>query len=666
MRRFRLGVLAILLALVAWFGFQAYHIFYAVRVTTGVQVPRPTNEPTVAIPPLDGNKRLNFLVLGSDNDKKKEEARPLSQSMIIVTVDPRNAQVGILSIPRDFWVPIPRHGYGKIDLAYKYGGVSLARETVERLFHIPIHYYAWVGLNGFIKAIDTFGGLTLDVSHPILDDTYPDDLNTANPYAYKRIFIPAGWQHMDGSRALNYVRSRHGDLIGDFGRSSRQQDVLLQLREKMNAVSILQHITSLVQELQGSVKTDLTVDQLYELDQISHRIQPGSIRQVVLQAPTYSQYGWAAGQSIVQPNWKAIRPVIAQMFAPIPPAPPNAAVQRLKSSQPATPTPTPHRAPATVSAHASVMPVPTPTPTATPTPAAPRLRGSLLYIQGGNLFRWRPGGGTSQLTMTGDVAMAAPSPDGRSVALVRFYRFREDSDIWLLDLRTHKEHPITNNSASDVRNNLWAAWPSWSPDGSHLVFSTDRAKLALPPSEIRPVDLAIWSMGSSGTAAVQLTDPAKGSGGDTDPTWRPASSLFAFIKWNYAQPSNQPYSQLALRDTISGREWLLTPPGGRVLQPAWDRTGRRLTFVRLTNGIDEIAVAPVVKNGITMALGRRIVIAQGRVAQPAFSVDGKWVSYLRADGDHFRLYVTPATGGPSVALDTGGDLDARWRPVWIP
>ncbi|HEX8917380.1 MAG TPA: LCP family protein, partial [Chloroflexota bacterium] len=184
------GLIGLLLIGAAWFSWQAYHVYQAVDSMTGQTAPRYKAEPTVVVPPLNGGKRVNFLVLGSDNDKKKEEARPLTQSMIIVTLDPLNYKVSMLSIPRDFWVKIPGHGMGKIDLAHKYGGVPLARFTVEKLLGIPIHHYAWVGLNGFIKVIDTFGGVTLNASYPILDDSYPNDLNSADPYGYKRVFIP--------------------------------------------------------------------------------------------------------------------------------------------------------------------------------------------------------------------------------------------------------------------------------------------------------------------------------------------------------------------------------------------------------------------------------------------------------------------------------------------
>src|SRR5437870_13224235 len=110
----------------------------------GRGVPAPAHAP----PPLDSKQRINILLLGSDNDQKFREDALLSQTMIVVSVDPAHHQVTLLSLPRDLWVEIPAYGNAKIDLAYARGGAALARATVEKAFKIPIHYYAWIVLKG--------------------------------------------------------------------------------------------------------------------------------------------------------------------------------------------------------------------------------------------------------------------------------------------------------------------------------------------------------------------------------------------------------------------------------------------------------------------------------------------------------------------------------------
>jgi len=667
LRRLLIAIAFLLLGFLAYGGWQVYRVYNDVHKIY-VPVPRPIDEPTVVPSPFNGTKRINVLVLGSDNDKKKEEARPLSQSMIVVTIDPVHSKVGILSIPRDFWVPIPRHHMGKIMLAYKYGGVQLARETVEHLFPFKIDYYAWVGLNGFIKVIDTFNGVTLDVNHPVLDDSYPNDLTSSNPYGYKRVFIPAGWQHMDGSQALEYVRSRHGDLIGDFGRSARQQQVLLQLRTKAAGFSLLQHLLPLADELSKSVRTDVAPSDLLPVERLVRRIQPQDINQTVLSCPAFCSPGTTRdGQDILIPYWPKIRATVRQMFAPI-----ASATARTQPSP--NPRPTPHggvpsRAASTATARAT--PLPTATPRSTPVPPAfHRLAGKILFVKDGNLFELRSGQDIHQLTFTGDVAMPVPSPkDPSRIALVRFPNSENVSDIWLLDSDTGKMTRVTNDAStsSDVRNNMWAIWPMWSPDGSRLLFSSDQAKLRFLPSDARAVDLAVWSWPLAGGSPVQLTVPAQGAGGDTSPVWRPGSTQFAYVKWDYTQTANQPYSQIYLRDTVTSNEFAVTPVGGRVLQPSWDAGGQRLAFVRRSlSGVDEIVVAAVQQTSKGPQLGPRNLIARGEVGQPSFSPDGRWISFVRAREDGFALYVAPANGGRAEQVPVlGASLDGRWRPVWI-
>lgn len=297
----------------------------AVSTATGQVVPRPSAPASGApgasavaaaptAPSLTGTSRINILLLGSDTDAKFEGDYN-TQIMIVVSIDPVRKSVSMLSVPRDLWVPIPGHGTGKIGVAYGAGGVALARQAIETNLGIQIHYYAWVGLEGFIKVIDTFGGVDVDVSHPIVDDAYPDDVNSADPYAYRRLYIPAGPQHLDGVRALEYVRSRHGDLIGDFGRSQRQQQVLDALRSKSGTKDIIVRLPQLANDLKDSVRTDMTLQDIAKFAGLAEQIRTQPVQQYTLLPPKYSDNAIATdGESIVVPNWPQIRPLVDEVF----------------------------------------------------------------------------------------------------------------------------------------------------------------------------------------------------------------------------------------------------------------------------------------------------------------------------------------------------------------
>ena len=274
----------------------------------GRGVPAPAHAP----PPLDSKQRINILLLGSDNDQKFPQDALLSQTMIVVSVDPAHHQVTLLSLPRDLWVEIPGHGQAKIDLAYARGGAPLARATVEKAFKIPIHYYAWVGLKGLVRVVDRVGGIDVDVLHPVLDDNYPNDFNDSG-YGTERVYLAAGPQHLDGRHALQYVRSRHGDLLSDFGRSIRQQQVLLALQQRAEGMDLVTALPSFARDLNGHVKTDLDLVRVTQLGLFMRGLGKGDVRQAFI-TPYVRDATSPDGQQILLADWPAINRYLRQLF----------------------------------------------------------------------------------------------------------------------------------------------------------------------------------------------------------------------------------------------------------------------------------------------------------------------------------------------------------------
>lgn len=268
--------------------------------------------------------RLNILLLGSDTDQKFAGVF-LSQTDIVVTIDPATGSVAMLSIPRDTWLHAAENGVPadnymmKLDQTYGRGGIANTRATIEQDFGISINYYAWVGLNGFIKVIDTVGGIDVDVLHPITDDNYPDDIGTKDVYAYKRLDLAPGPQHLDGPTALEYVRSRHADLVGDFGRSARQQQILSQLKTKLQNPGIVGQLPALANDLNGYVTTDMALPQVFQLMNFARTINQSAIKQVILDGSysrTVNNFQTSYGpQDIVVMNCSTVQPLIAQLFA---------------------------------------------------------------------------------------------------------------------------------------------------------------------------------------------------------------------------------------------------------------------------------------------------------------------------------------------------------------
>jgi len=255
---------------------------------------------------------FTVLLLGSDNDEKFDPNVVLTQSMILVRVDPAAKQVTMLSIPRDLWVPLSAGGTAKIDAAYAYGGAAAAIATVQKNFGVHVDDYVWVGLKGLIKLIDALGGVDVVASNPVLDDYYPQDINSSNPYGYQRVAVLPGPQHLDGTTALQYVRSRHGDLQGDFGRSQRQQQVLLAIRAKASQMTIAD-IPDLASAFNGELKTSMSVERVRQLLPIAGQVRPDSIHQIVLLSP-YTSLDTIDEQSVVVPHWNLILPLVRKYF----------------------------------------------------------------------------------------------------------------------------------------------------------------------------------------------------------------------------------------------------------------------------------------------------------------------------------------------------------------
>src|ERR1700687_4821770 len=158
----RIAVLTLFCLLLSGTAGAAAYFFPVVVAGVGqtgqtVVVP-PSRSPGVSATPTPAaapGAPFTVLLLGSDDDGKNKS--PLTQSMILVRVDPASKHVTMESIPRDLWVPLWTGESAKIDAAYAYGGAAAAIATVERNFHVRIDEYAWVGLKGLIMMADRTG-----------------------------------------------------------------------------------------------------------------------------------------------------------------------------------------------------------------------------------------------------------------------------------------------------------------------------------------------------------------------------------------------------------------------------------------------------------------------------------------------------------------------------
>jgi LCP family protein required for cell wall assembly len=310
-----LGALAYFFpAIVAAFQDTGHTLHRAGESPVALTSPTPASSAdAVTAPTLPPSAQaFTVLLLGSDNDAKFSGTSVLTQSMILTRVDPQTRKVVMLSIPRDLFVHLSSGGTAKIDAAYAYGGADAAVTTVENDFHVHIDHYAWIGLLGLVHLIDKIGGVDVVATNPVLDDFYPADVSGGNPYDYERVAVLPGPQHMTGLQALQYVRSRHGDLRSDFGRSQRQQQVLLAIRSKAKLLG-LADLPDIADAMSNDFNTDMSIPQVGTLLPLAGSINLADVQQVLL-LPPFTYGGTVGNQDVLEANWDLILPEVHKYF----------------------------------------------------------------------------------------------------------------------------------------------------------------------------------------------------------------------------------------------------------------------------------------------------------------------------------------------------------------
>lgn len=240
----------------------------------------------------DGKSRITCLAMGLDyRDWEAGEKHARSDSMMLVTYDPVTGMAGMLSMPRDLWVAIPNHGYGRINTAYYLGeaenlpggGPQLAMETVELFLGIDIQYYAVVNFEGFIDFIDAIDKLAIHVKEDItIDPIGPNNTVT----------LRAGVQDLDGAHALAYARHRYSEG-GDFERAQRQQDVLYALYEQLiwQLPELLMNPDDLYAAVTKAFRTNLTISDMIKLAWTVTDLEPYEIVRSVIAPPYQVDFG---------------------------------------------------------------------------------------------------------------------------------------------------------------------------------------------------------------------------------------------------------------------------------------------------------------------------------------------------------------------------------------
>lgn len=198
---------------------------------------------------------ISVLLLGIDNGaygRDTEVGR--ADTMLLVTINPKQKKTTMVSIPRDSYTEIIGYGtFDKLNHAYAFGKEQFSINSVQNMLNVPIDYYVTVDMNGLIGLVDAVGGLQIT---PNLTFTYEEEY-----------FEEGVIRHVDGEAALRYSRMRYDDPEGDIGRQKRQQYIIQKLVEKLLSLNSITKYEEILQTLENSVKTNFTVEKLFQVAQ---------------------------------------------------------------------------------------------------------------------------------------------------------------------------------------------------------------------------------------------------------------------------------------------------------------------------------------------------------------------------------------------------------------
>lgn len=221
-------------------------VIHAEQTVQTMHAPIEGREATV----IDEVEPLSLLLLGIANDsKRKTDYR--ANTIMVVTLNPKNKRTSITSIPRDAYVEIVGKGFkDKINHAHSFGGVEMMIATIERFLQLPIHHYFSINMDGMADLVDAIGGIT------VVNDF---------EFTAEKMHYPKGELQLDGWAALQYTRMRKEDPEGDYGRQRRQRQVTEIIAKELLSFSSLFQYQELISIVGENGQTDLTFQQISRL-----------------------------------------------------------------------------------------------------------------------------------------------------------------------------------------------------------------------------------------------------------------------------------------------------------------------------------------------------------------------------------------------------------------
>lgn len=279
----------------------------------------------------ESKDEINILLLGMGGPGHSSGIY-LTDTIMLIRLKPSTNQVGALSIPRDLVVEIPgTQEFRKInslnalgrEKKVRGGGEIFTLKAIESMLDLSIPYVVSVDFTGFRKIIDLAGGIDITVESSFTDYAFPD-----YQYGYAPVTFTAGSEHMNGERALQYSRSRHGSNGegSDFARSRRQQQVLTSLKKKLLSASVFANpitLSKIIQNLGDHISTNIEMWEMARFAQLAGEFSEPQIKNIVLDSgsdsPLHAEISDQTGAYVLVPdaglgNYKDLQNIVDSMF----------------------------------------------------------------------------------------------------------------------------------------------------------------------------------------------------------------------------------------------------------------------------------------------------------------------------------------------------------------
>lgn len=223
-------------------------------------------------PPFGGKTLIRLLVLGEDNTGgKKDKPRGLSDTILLASIDLSTKRVSAISIPRDTKIELDGQTR-KVNAAYSVGGPARTEQVIMDMTGIKPDYYVKTNVAGFEKTVDILGGVDIDVEKNM---RYNDN------WGHLHINLKKGLQHLDGNKAMQYVRFRH-DALGDITRMQRQQKFLKALVQQSMSASKLTRLPAVIGSMLRNCETDMTPKDVLYLAKFASKTSMSQVKMDML------------------------------------------------------------------------------------------------------------------------------------------------------------------------------------------------------------------------------------------------------------------------------------------------------------------------------------------------------------------------------------------------